>query len=46
MIGLAALSSCLVCEGLGTLVSFVSRLMQLKGVGIQLVCKIGNMGLS
>jgi hypothetical protein len=27
MIGLVALSSCLECEGLGTLASFVGRLM-------------------
>jgi hypothetical protein len=45
MIGLVALSSCLGCEGLGILASFVGRLMQLKGVGIQLVCRIRNIGL-
>jgi hypothetical protein len=45
MVGLVALSSCLGCEGLGTLASFVGRLMQLEGVGIQLVCRIGSIGL-
>jgi hypothetical protein len=44
MIGLIVLSSCLGYEGLGTLASFVGRLMQLKGAGIQLVCKIRSIG--
>jgi hypothetical protein len=45
LISLVVLSSCLGCEGLGILASFVSRIMQLKGVGIQLVCKIRSIGL-
>ena len=45
MIGLVVLSSCLGYGGLGILMSFVSRLVQLRGVGIQLVCKIRGIGL-
>jgi hypothetical protein len=45
MTGLIVLSSCSGYGGLGILASFVGRLMQLKGAGIQLVYKIRSIGL-